>query len=151
MIEERGRVIGVETAAVRVQTLRQGTCSACSAKAGCGQGLLQQLGSSAGRGEVRALSAFPLGVGDEVVLGIREDLLLKCALMFYLFPLLGLFAATLLAWCAGLAEPWLILAGLAGFLVTWLWVRRHARRHSDDPALQPVVLRTLVTGAEGPA
>ncbi len=86
MIEERGRVIGVETAAVRVQTLRQSTCSACSAKAGCGQGLLQQLGSTTGRGEVRALSDFPLGVGDEVVLGVREDLLLKCALMFYLFP-----------------------------------------------------------------
>ncbi|MDF3931492.1 SoxR reducing system RseC family protein, partial [Pseudomonas citronellolis] len=92
-----------------------------------------------------------LGVGDSVVVGVGEELLLKSALMFYLFPLLGLFAAALLARGAGLDEPWSILAGLVGFLATWLLVRRHARRHSDDPASQPVVLRALVTGAVGPA
>ncbi|MDF3932676.1 SoxR reducing system RseC family protein, partial [Pseudomonas citronellolis] len=43
MIEEQGRVIGVEPGAVWVETLRQSTCSACNARAGCGQGLLQQL------------------------------------------------------------------------------------------------------------
>jgi len=45
----------------------------------------------------------------------------------------------------------LIVAGLAGFLAAWLLVRRHARRHSDDPASQPVVLRALITRAEEPA
>lgn len=151
MIEEQGRVVGVEPGAVWVETLRQSTCSSCSVNAGCGQGLLQRLGVGAARGQVRALCDLRLAVGDAVVLGLREDLLLKSALMFYLFPLLGLIAAAALAQRCGLGEPWLIVAGLAGFLAAWLLVRRHARRHSDDPALQPVVLRALITRAEGPA
>ncbi|WP_374438177.1 SoxR reducing system RseC family protein [Pseudomonas panipatensis] len=150
MIEEQGRVVGVEPGAVWVETLRQGTCSACSLNAGCGQGILQRLGSGSGCRRVRALSELQLRVGDRVVFGVREELLLKSALLFYLFPLFGLFFVALLAQFCGLAEPWLVVAGLAGFLAAWLLVRRHSRRHSNDPALQPVVLRALVMGGERP-
>ena len=151
MIEERGRVVDVEPGAVWVETLRQSTCSSCAANAGCGQGVLQRLGAGASRGQVRALCDLHLSMGDSVVLGLREDLLLKSALMFYLLPLLGLLSGALLAQCYGLSDSWLIVAGLAGFLAAWLLVRRHARRHSDDPASQPVVLRALITRAEEPA
>ncbi len=79
-----------------------------------------------------------------------EELLLKSALLFYLSPLIGLFALALLAACFDLREPLIIVAGLAGFLLTWLLVRHYARRHTDDPAMQPVVLRALVGGPPGP-
>ncbi|MHB9799739.1 SoxR reducing system RseC family protein [Pseudomonas sp. MT3] len=150
MIEERGRVIAVESGAVWVETLRRSTCSGCSMNAGCGQGFLERLGVGNGRGRVRALSSLPLAPGDEVVLGVGEDLLLKSALLFYLSPLLGLFALALLASRIGLGEPLVVAAGLAGFLLAWLFVRRLSRRHSNDPAMQPVVLRALVGGPSGP-
>lgn len=150
MIEERGRVIAVESGAVWVETLRRSTCSGCSINAGCGQGLLERLGVGSGRGRVRAVSSLKLAPGDEVVLGVGEDLLLKSALLFYLSPLLGLFALALLAARIGLGEPLIIVAGLAGFLLAWLFVCRTARRHSNDPAMQPVVLRALVGGPPGP-
>jgi len=76
VIEERGRVVGVEPGAVWVETLRQSTCSSCAANAGCGQGVLQRLGAGASRGRVRALCDLHLSVGDSVVLGLREELLL---------------------------------------------------------------------------
>lgn len=79
-----------------------------------------------------------------------EELLLKSALLFYLSPLIGLFALALLAANFDLGEPVIIVAGLAGFLLTWLLVRHYARRHTDDPAMQPVVLRALVGGPPGP-
>lgn len=91
-----------------------------------------------------------LAPGDEVVLGVDEALLLKNALLIYLFPLLGLFALALLAARLGLGEPIIIVAGSAGFLLAWLLVRRYSRRHADDPAMQPVVLRALVGGPPGP-
>lgn len=155
MIEERGRVIAVESGAVQVETLRRSTCSECSASAGCGQGLLERLGASRGRGRVRALTlpnlaSLKLTPGDEVVLGVDEDLLLKSALLFYLSPLVGLFALALLAARLDLGEPLIIVAGLAGFLLGWLLVRRSVRRHVDDPAMHPVVLRALVGGPPGP-
>lgn len=77
MIEEQGRVVATEPGAVWVETVRRSTCSSCSANAGCGQGLMQRLGVGAGRARVRALSDLSLRVGDAVVLGIHEDLLLR--------------------------------------------------------------------------
>jgi len=148
-------VVAVESGAVQVETLRRSTCSGCSVNAGCGQGLLERLGVSQGRSRVRALispnlASSSLKPGDEILLGVDEDLLLKSALLFYLSPLIGLFALALLAARLDLGEPLIIVAGLAGFLLAWLLVRRHARRHTDDPAMQPVVLRALVGGPPGP-
>ena len=117
--------------------------------AGCGQGLAGLLAGGVRRGRVRALSDKRLSVGDEVVVGIREELLLKSAFTFYLLPLLGLFASALLTAQWGLSEPLIASVGVAGFLASWLFVRRRARRHSDDPALQPVVLRVLIEAPDG--
>ena len=141
MLEEPGRVVAVEAGAVWVETLRRSTCSACSANAGCGQGVMEKLGVGQRRAYLRALTDLRLAVGDGVVVGIREDLLLRSALLVYLLPLLGLFAGALLAQWRAAAEPVVILAGLGGFFAVWWLVRRHSRQSVDDPALQPVVLR----------
>ena len=147
MIEEQGRVVAIESGAVWVETLRESTCSSCSVKAGCGQGLLDQLGASNRRGYVRALSDLQLNVGDAVIIGVREDLLVRGSLLVYLLPLLGLFAAALVAEQAGLSEPWVICSSLLGFLLACCAVRWRSRVTSGDPALQPVVLRALLGSA----
>lgn len=141
MIEEPGRVVALEEGAVWVETLRRSTCSACSANAGCGQGLMEKLGVGEKRGYVRALTDLQLAVGDGVVIGIREDLLVSSSLQVYLLPLLGLFAGAMLAQWLALAESFVILSGLGSFLAVWWLVRWHSRRGAADPALQPVVLR----------
>ena len=115
MIEESGRVVALEDGAVWVETRRSSTCSACSANAGCGQGLLDRLGVGQRRARVRALTDLRLAVGDGVTIGIREEQLLRSSLQVYLLPLLGLFAAALLAERWALGEPVVILAALGGF------------------------------------
>lgn len=99
---------------------------------------------------MRVMSSLALAPGDEVVLGMDEGLLLKSALLFYLSPLIGLFTLALPAAGLDLGEPLIIVAGLASFLLAWLLVRHYTRRHTDDPAMQPVVLRALVGGPPGP-
>ena len=79
-----------------------------------------------------------------VVIGVREDLLVRSSLLVYLLPLLGLFAAALLADGLGLPEPLIVLAGLAGLFASWLMVRWRATRVAENPLLQPVVLRALL-------
>jgi sigma-E factor negative regulatory protein RseC len=147
VIEEQGRIVAVEPGAVWVETLRKSTCSSCSVKAGCGQSLLNQLGASGRRGFVRALSNLQLDVGDMVIIGVREDLLVRGSLLVYLPPLLGLFAAAVSAEQVGLSEPWVILSALFGFLLACCAVRWRSRITAGDPALQPVVLRALLTSA----
>tara|TARA_R110000868_G_scaffold27506_1_gene104259 strand:+ start:21908 stop:22363 length:456 start_codon:yes stop_codon:yes gene_type:complete len=147
VIEEQGRVVAVEPGAVWVETVRKSTCSSCSVKAGCGQGLLEQLGASGRRGYVRAVSDLQLNIGDAVVIGVREDLLVRGSLLVYLLPLLGLFAAAVLAEQAGWSEPLVILSALFGFLFACCAVRWRSRVTAGDHALQPVVLRALLGGA----
>lgn len=122
MIEEQGRVIDVTSAGVWVQTVKASTCSGCKAKKGCGHHLL-----AAGRGSGQAAHIYvscdrPLRVGDQVVLGISEQALLKAALWVYGLPLLLLFAGAAVGhWLApggGDSSLWGGLAGLlAGFAV----------------------------------
>jgi len=147
VIEEQGRVVAVEPGAVWVETLRKSTCSSCSVKAGCGQGLLEQIGVSSRRGYVRALSNLQLRVGDAVMIGVREDLLVRGSLLVYLLPLLGLFSAAVLVERMGASEPWVILSALLGFLLACCAVRWRSRITAGDPALQPIVLRALLAGA----
>lgn len=145
MIEQEGRVVAVEADAVWVETLRRGTCASCSARAGCGQGLMNSLGVGERRGHVRALTDLHLRVGDTVAIGVQEEVLLSGSIQVYLLPLLGLFAMALLADRLGAAEPWVILSGLAGLFGTGIYIRRRSLRTADDPALQPVVLRACPT------
>jgi sigma-E factor negative regulatory protein RseC len=146
MIEEQGRVVAIERGAVWVETLRKSTCSSCSVKAGCGQGLFNQLGVKERRGLVRALCDLHLKVGDGVVIGVQEDLLVRGSLLVYLLPLLGLFATALMADQLGLSEPWVIVSALLGFVLACVAVRWRSRRVAADPSLQPVVLRALLLG-----
>ncbi|WP_260403104.1 SoxR reducing system RseC family protein [Pseudomonas nitroreducens] len=80
----------------------------------------------------------------------RPNLLLKSPPLFFLLPLLGSFALAWLAARSGFGESLIIAVGGAGFLLARLLVRRLTRRQTDDPAMQPVVLRTLVGGPPGP-
>jgi sigma-E factor negative regulatory protein RseC len=147
MIEEPGRVIALEPGAVWVETQRKSTCTGCSAKNGCGQGLMDRLGVRERRELIRVLSDLQLRVGDAVVVGIREDVLLRGAILVYLFPLIVLFASALIASQLSAAEPYVILAGLAGFLISWPIVRKRSQRTAGDPGLQPIVVRALLVGS----
>jgi len=146
MIEEPGRVVALEEGAVWVQTLRKSTCSSCSANAGCGQGLLDKLAITSQRGNVRALTDLQLAVGDEVVIGVREELVLRSAVQVYLLPLLALLGGGFVAQSLRLSEPLSILLGLSALLVAGLLVRWRSLRVADDPRLQPVVMRALLLG-----
>lgn len=146
MIEEQGRVVAVEPGAVWVQTQRQSTCASCSANAGCGQGMMDKLGVRASRDHVRALCDLQLEVGDRVVIGIAEDWLLRSALLVYLMPLMLFFIGAGATHLAGVAEPWVILAGLVGLALGWLLLRGLNALLARHASVQPVVLRALLAG-----
>lgn len=148
MIEEQGQVVACEAGAVWVETVRRSTCGSCSARAGCGQALLQKVAAGARRGRIRVLCSEPLRVGEQVLIGVPEQAVLRGSVLVYLLPLLCLFAAAMLGQAAGLSEPWLILLAVAG-LSAGLWlVRLLASRAAGSEALQPRVLRRLGLASE---
>ena len=149
MIEEPGRVVAVAPGAVWVETRRTSTCSGCSVRNGCGQGLTDRLGIHERRGMILALSDLQLNVGDRVVVGIRERELLRNAVLVYLFPLIALFTSAVVASELSASEPYVMVSGGAGFLFSWLIVRKRSQQTATDPERQPVVLHATLPVAAG--
>lgn len=141
MIEERGKVVAIEPGGrIRVAVNRQSSCGSCSARAACGQGLLQTLRPGRSH-EVSAVSRLPVRVGDTVVLGVVESLLVRGAVLVYLLPLLALLTGALLAEWLGLPETGSIAFGAAGFGLAVLWLYFFNRKLAGSEELLPEVLR----------
>jgi sigma-E factor negative regulatory protein RseC len=138
---------------VWVETLRKTTCGACSARKGCGHGLLNEV-SAGSRGLVRVLVGSDLqssgcNVDDRVEFTLPEEVILRGSLIVYMVPLIMmLLGATLVPMIAQLstllsADVQSLLGAVLGFILGLLLVRLHARRHNDDVDLQPKLLRRL--------
>jgi sigma-E factor negative regulatory protein RseC len=154
MIEERAEVVACEGRFAWVQTQRASTCGSCAANKGCGTATLARvLGQR--RTRVRVLNDARAVAGEQVVIGLSEQALVRGALAVYLVPLLGLLGGALFG--AHLAERLLvqeadllsILFGGLGLAIGIGWLRHHARRIREDARYQPVILRRL--GAARPA
>ena len=148
MVEEQGQVVAVEQGFAWVETQRTNACQSCSVNKGCGTGVL---GKILGRRAtvVKALNHAGAVVNDRVVVGLREDALVKGSLAIYAVPLLAMLAGALLG--DALASGWqfdnpdglaILFAGvgLAGGL---LWLKLFSRKTAGDERYQPVVLRRV--------
>ena len=137
-IEERGVVVTADESGATVRVQRQTTCGSCSARSGCGNGVLSEV---LGRRvlELRLANAHGLRPGDRVILGIRDRALVSGAMAMYLLPLFGLIAPPALARTlfSELPEGWLIVAGASGFALGLMAVRRWLRAQGQrfDPVL----------------
>lgn len=145
MIEENAQVVAAEGEFVWVETRRQSTCGGCAANKGCGTSALAKvLGNKLTR--VRALNQGVAQVGDQVVIGIDEQALVRGSLAIYLMPLAGLLLGAVVG---ALLSTRLLVAGegltiglgVIGLLLGLVWVRGFTHRIHNDSRYQPVVIR----------
>lgn len=146
MLEETGQVVDVEGDFAWVESERQSTCGSCSARKGCGTGVIAKvLGRK--RMRLRVVNRIGARVGDQVVIGIAESGVVRGSLAVYAMPLAGLFAGALAGQFLGqrimiTGSDWPAIAGAAaGLIASLFWLRRFGRATETDAAFQPVVLR----------
>ncbi len=141
MIEEQGRVVAVDGNQIWVETVQQSSCGSCAAKSTCGQGLMSKF-SEGKRNHIRLTTDQPVKLGDEVVLGVPENTLVKSALLAYGLPLvLFVLAAAVAESLFELPEVGVILVGLAALISGFALVRSIAG--ATQLSLQPVILEVL--------
>jgi sigma-E factor negative regulatory protein RseC len=149
MIEESGRVVAVEGDNVWIETIRTSSCSGCSARSGCGQGLLAKVKDGT-RSHICLQTVLKLAVDDEVILGLPEQAFIRSSFLAYGFPLLTLIVAVLLADAAfELAEPWIIVAALLGLAAGFVVVRLISQLGVARDDFQPEILRTIPAMTQG--
>lgn len=148
MIEQPGRVVRVEGDSAWVETERRSSCGDCSARAGCGHALI---GETFGRrfNQVRVQNETGVRQGDCVVLGLREDALLKSSFAVYLIPLSGLLLGALggTVLVPGGGDLMALAGGGAGFVAGLWWVRGFGGRAARIAKYRPVILRRMQPGS----
>lgn len=95
MIEELAVVVKIDNHQIWVENAQSSACNGCQQKAAC---TTQALGSVIKKKSVPVDSDIPLAIGDQIIVAIDENLLLRASLLLYLLPLIALFAG------AGIAD-----------------------------------------------
>jgi sigma-E factor negative regulatory protein RseC len=152
MIEETARVIAIdENGQLLLEAQTTTACSACEAKQGCGTSVLSKW---VGRKFTRFQVPNTVGarVGDEVVVGLAEEAMLKGSVLVYLLPLLAMIGFALLAEGlisaeAGSRDLIVLVAAIAGFALTLAIARRLLASGSNRRRLTPVVLRKNIAAS----
>ena len=149
MIEENGRVVAVKGNEVWIETIRQSTCSGCSARSGCGQGLLAKV-TEGKRNHIRIVSETKMEVGDQVVFGLPEKAFIRSSFWAYGMPLSSLILSVVMGdKVFGLAEPWVIAAAIAGLGFGFLLVKLHSELTKGRSDYQPVIVKATSQPSSG--
>ncbi len=152
MIEEEATVIAVADGFAIIEVARQSSCGQCAAAKGCGTSVFASWYGKR-MNQMRVIDAIHVAVGDHVIVGMKEDALVKASLLIYLMPLLsmGLFAivgrwifAEMLL--IAVNDAVLLLFAVLGLLVALRVVSKMQRRVVNNPDYQPVILRRGASG-----
>jgi len=148
MIEEKALIVETRENVAWVETQRQSTCSTCQVQKGCGTSVLHKvLGQK--RTRLQVLNPAGFEIGDEVVLGLQENALIKGSLMLYALPLFFMFGFAILGYAAFLlyeltyTEGYKILFSLSGLAAGFFWVSKYSKKISNDPNFQAVILSKI--------
>jgi sigma-E factor negative regulatory protein RseC len=153
MLKEHGIVIEINAqfAVVVVQSQSGNRCAQCAANKGCGTASLAAVLGQIYKykvTKVKAINIHGTKIGDQVVIGLEKQALLKTSLALYLIPILCMFAVAIgydmLVTSAQLPryEIITVLAALVGLLAGLKWAKRVTDKMSKDTRYQPVVLGT---------
>ena len=145
MIEETARVIAIENNQLLLEAETRAACNACAAKQGCGTSVLSKwIGRKFTRFQVP--NTVNARVGDQVVVGLAEEAMLKGSVFVYLLPLLAMIGSALLAdglisTDAASRDLLVVVSAVAGFVLMLIISRWFLSTNSNRSRLTPVVLR----------
>jgi sigma-E factor negative regulatory protein RseC len=143
MIEEQVVITSLSDDGAWVEGIQQSACGSCSAKAGCGQHAMRQLGRKVTLWlPLQDVNGFT--VGQQLVVGLPEGAILRSTLVLYGMPLIALvFGAIVGHYLAGEAGSIItsVLAMILGFQLARYWSQKnqqqwqpHFIRHCFPPA-----------------
>jgi len=151
MIETDGVVTAVEGGKAWVEAGRRSACGHCDASGSCGGSLFSELfGNRPVRIEVD--NTLKVKIGDRVILGLPERVMLSGSIRLYLLPLIGLFFGAVAGefyasrLSAEFTEPWAILGGLFGLTAVLLFLHRISSTEETREKARAVIVRKVSAG-----
>ena len=122
MIEEAVRVVEQDGYYVWVETISNSTCNSCGSQSRCGTSVLSSLFKQR-RNRLRVINGLNLQTGEQAILGMNEQDLVKAAFYVYMLPVLLMVVIGLVANAYGLGDNTVILLCMLGLVADFLLVR----------------------------
>jgi len=124
MIEEFAVITRRMDDHVMLEVERRTACGLCGQKRGCGNATWGRLLGHESH-EFAADNPIDANVGDSVVVGIDENVVLSSAFYLYVVPLLTMLIGAVLADTLLKNQFYVILAAALGLLLGFAWVKGH--------------------------
>lgn len=140
MIEETATVVRLEQGAAWVSIKTRSACGHCGSSTDCGTAMVSQLFGEK-ENQLRIDNSLEVQVGDRVVIGVPNTMLLKASILAYMLPLIALIVVVGLGRWIGLGEDLSTALGFVG-LGLGLWVTNRITGGAQGrKAFCPVMLR----------
>jgi sigma-E factor negative regulatory protein RseC len=125
MIEEQAVVIKASKERVTLEVVRTKPCGLCGQVRGCGNSIWGKIFSHQS-GHIETRNDLNAKLGDIVILGIDETLMLKSSLMLYGVPLLLMFLGMLLAnsFAKEMVELYTLIGAVTGLFLGIVMIKR---------------------------
>lgn len=151
MIEEQAVIIAIERSDLdnsnlaTLEIMRQVPCGICGQTRGCGNSLWGKIFAHKS-GAYRVNNAINAQVGDGVIVGIDDHVVLKGALLLYAIPLVTMLVGTLLstsifAKTPSQADLYALIGAVVGLVLGFVWVKGYTASTKYSLQNHPVILR----------
>ncbi len=147
MLEETANVVNANDEFVWLQVDKQSACGKCNANKGCGTSILAKY-FNRHPAQIKLPNTHNAKTGDQVIIGLSEQAILKGSMLVYLLPVLTMLAGAIIGnLLAGdeldTAEIYSIIFGVAGLLIGSFWSKRIFANAHNIKNYQPELLRVL--------
>ena len=125
MIEEQAVVIKASKERVTLEVVRDKPCGLCGQVRGCGNSIWGKIFSHQS-GHIETRNDLNAKLGDVVILGIDETLMLKSSLMLYGVPLLSMFLCMVIAnsFAKEMVELYTLIGAVTGLFLGVVIIKR---------------------------
>ena len=125
MIEEQAVVIKASKERVTLEVVRDKPCGLCGQVRGCGNSIWGKIFSHQS-GHIETRNDLNAKLGDVVILGIDETLMLKSSLMLYGVPLLLMFLGMVIAnsFAKEMLELYTLVGAVTGLFFGVVMIKR---------------------------
>jgi sigma-E factor negative regulatory protein RseC len=140
MIEELAIVVKIENHQVWVESGSNSACGGCQQKTSC---TTNAIGSVLKKKSVPVDCGIQLKIGDQVMVAIDENLLLRASLLMYFVPLMALFTGAGIADSLLGTDLWIAFSAVLSFLAALWLINKAQSRLILNYYARPVVVRKI--------
>lgn len=144
MIEELAIVVKIENHQVWVESGSNSACGGCQQKTSCTTNAISGILK---KKSVPVDCDIQLKTGDEVMVAIDENLLLRASLLLYFVPLMALFTGACIAdsllGTAPNTDLWIAVSAVLSFLAAFWLINKTQSRLMLNYYARPVVVRKI--------